>query len=223
VARTPIQRLLITGATAALAGCAGDLSTLEPRGPVAETLAQLWWVLFWGGTAVFLLVLALVLYATFRAPERRVRVHGTWLIVGGGLIFPLVVLTALLVYGTAAGQRILAPAERPLNIEVTGRQWWWEVRYPPDGDAPEVVTANELHLPVGVPVRIALESRDVIHSFWIPNLAGKVDMIPGRVNVLRLEASRPGAFLGQCAEFCGAQHAHMKFTVVAESPEDFAA
>lgn len=205
----------------ALAGCAGDFSALQPRGPVAAIIAEIWWVMFAAATAIFIAVLALVLYATLRAPDRRARIHPTALIVGGGLVFPSVVLAALLVYGTHAGQRMITPADEPLLIEVTARQWWWEVRYPESDGAPEVVTANELHLPVGDAVMVSLDSRDVIHSFWIPNLAGKVDVIPGRTNVLRLRADEAATFFGQCAEFCGAQHAHMKFTVVAQPRAEF--
>lgn len=223
MARTWIKRLLPCGAASALPGCAGNLSALQPRGPVADAIAQLWWVMFWGAAAVFVLVLALLAYAVFRAPGRRARIDGTAMILVGGLVFPALVVAALLVYGTDVGRRIVLETGEPLVIEVTGHQWWWEFRYPATDGAPEVVTANELHVPVGVPLKFSLESADVVHSFWIPSLSGKVDAVPGRVNVLRMEASVPGQYLGQCAELCGAQHAHMKFTVTAESPEAFAA
>jgi cytochrome c oxidase subunit II len=206
-----------------LPGCGGPQSTLDPRGPVAEAIASTWWVLFWGGLVILALVMGVVLYAMFRRPEARPTLPHLPFLIGGGLVFPIVVLTALLIYGTEVGRRITQPAENPLFIEVTGHQWWWEVRYPATENAPAVLTANELRLPVGLPVQLTIESADVVHSFWIPNLGHKVDMIPGRTNVLRLSASEAGRFRAQCSEFCGAQHARMGFIAIAESPAEFEA
>jgi cytochrome c oxidase subunit 2 len=110
-----------------------------------------------------------------------------------------------------------------MTIEVTGHQWWWEVKYLSPSPAAITTTANEIHIPVGVPVRFKLDSGDVIHSFWIPQLGGKTDVIPGQTNYTWLQASRPGRYRGQCAEFCGAQHAHMVLYVVADDPATFAA
>lgn len=113
----------------------------------------------------------------------------------------------------------LPPAEgKPLRIDVTGHQWWWEVRYPDSN----ISLKNELHIPAGMPIDIHLSTADVIHGFWVPRLGGKLDAIPGRVNVLRLQADEPGVYLGQCSEFCGLHHAVMKFTVKAHTPDDFA-
>jgi cytochrome c oxidase subunit 2 len=143
------------------------------------------------------------------------------LIVGGGAVVPTVVLTVLLIYGLAPIPALLAPApEGSLKIAVTGEQWWWRVRYHlPDGE--EVTLANEIRLPVGETVEFRLDSPDVIHSFWIPPLGGKVDMIPGRVTRLVLKPTRVGVFRGVCAEYCGASHALMAFPVVVQEREEF--
>lgn len=196
--------------------------SIAPQGPVADAIATTWWVLLAGATGILIVVMALVLYAVYREPGRRIPLHLPGFVAIGGVVFPVVILTALLIYGTAVGRAIVTPADDPLLIEVTGHQWWWEVRYPETDAAPRLVTANEIHIPVDVPVEITLRSADVIHSFWVPALGGKMDLIPGRVNTHRLEASGIGAFRGQCAEFCGAQHANMGLLVIAESSDDFA-
>lgn len=222
--RAPAPRLrpaLAIAAALLLIACSGSQSALDPQGPVAESIARTWWVLFWGALVILALVMALVLYAMFRDPRHKPRLPHLPFLVGAGLVFPTVVLTALVVYGTLVGRDITRAHDDPLVVEVTGHQWWWEVRYPARGDSPEVVTANELWLPVGVPVEFVIESADVVHSFWIPNLGGKVDMIPGRTNTLRLEASRPGRFRAQCSEFCGAQHSRMGFIATATHAGDF--
>ncbi len=170
-------------------------------------------------------VVALWLFALARkarsTTEDRARVLGQRWIIGGGLLLPLLSIVVLLAFGIPAGHRMLPlPLEdgEPLVVEIIGHQWWWEVHYPEAG----VVTANELHLPVNVPVDIHLTSSDVIHSFWVPSLAGKLDALPGRTNVLRLEASRTGSFRGQCAEFCGRLHAHMAIEVEVHSAANYA-
>lgn len=196
--------------------------SLAPQGPAADAIATTWWVMLAGATVILVVVMALVLYAVYRAPERRIPLHLPGFVAIGGIAFPVAVLTALLIYGTAVGRAIITPAEDPLRIEVVGHQWWWEVRYPEADGAPGVVTANEIHIPVSVPVEITLRSADVIHSFWVPALGGKMDLIPGRVNTHRLEASAIGVYRGQCAEFCGAQHANMGLLVTAEASGDFA-
>jgi cytochrome c oxidase subunit 2 len=126
----------------------------------------------------------------------------------------LLVLAVVTVHTTSALRR---PSARELAIDVVGKQWWWAVSYPDAG----VRTANEIHLPAGQPVDLRLTTTDVIHSFWVPELAGKEDTIPGQVNHLRFTADRPGTYLGRCAEFCGLQHAHMDISVVVETPGDF--
>lgn len=204
-----------------LAGCTGPQSAVDPAGPVAGAIATLWWVLAAGATTILAAVMAAVLYATFRQPARRLPLPQIPFLIGAGLVFPTVALAALVVYGTAVGRLLTTGAEDPILIRVTGHRWWWEVHYPARADTPEVVTANELQLPVGVPVEIEVTSADVIHSFWIPRLGGKIDMIPGRVNRLRLLATEAGRFRGQCAEFCGIQHAHMGLVATAQPTAAF--
>ncbi len=206
-----------------LSGCGGPLSTLDPAGPAAASAAWLWWAMFAFATVVLIVVVALWLYAMRRDPgdvtdESAQRVQNRW-IVGGGFVLPLVSITALLAFGIPAGHNMmpLASDEDVLRIDVTAHRWWWEVSYPEEG----IALNNELHIPVGVPVHVHVTSEDVIHSFWVPRLAGKLDAIPGRTNVLRLQADETGIFQGKCAEFCGAGHAHMDFTVEAHPQDDF--
>lgn len=201
-----------------LGGCDGAQSALNPQGPVAASLAQTWWIMAAGAALILALVMALALYPVLRAHDRRARVRPLTLIVGGGVLFPVVVLSALLLYGVhVTGATRPAGAEDALRIAVTAHQWWWELRY----DGGSAVTANEIHVPVGRAVEIRVETADVIHSFWPPTLAGKIDAVPGTANVLRLRADRQGVFRGQCAEYCGAQHARMAFLVIAQSPAEF--
>lgn len=205
-----------------LAGCRGPQSALDPAGPSAQAAAWLWWGMFGWFALVLAGVVALWLYAQLRRPRdyseaRAGRLGRRW-IVAGGVLLPGVSILALLLFGTPLGLRMLPlplDGEPPLVIEVTGHQWWWEVRYPATG----VITANRLVLPAGQPVDLILSSADVIHAFWVPRLGGKLDMLPGRRLTLRLSADRAGTWRGQCAEFCGAQHAHMILAVEAlEAP-----
>ncbi len=195
-------------------------SVLHPGGWDAAIISQFAWVLFGAGTLIFVAVMAL-LYLSLRRRERPARAL-LW-IGGGGIAFPVVVLTALLAWSTWRSAQ-LAPqtSHGALNISVTARMWWWEVRYHDPASGVEVVTANEIHIPTGRAVHLGLNSADVIHSLWIPSLAGKRDMVPGRVTSLTLRAEKPGIYRGQCAEFCGAQHAKMALHVVASSPQEFA-
>jgi cytochrome c oxidase subunit 2 len=158
------------------------------------------------------------------APERRRRFGSNGFIIGGGIVFPMVTLTVLLAYGLSVSARDdERPGTAPLRIDVIAQQWWWRVRYLDDAGELAFVTANEIRIPVGRPIELTLTSGDVIHSFWAPNLAGKLDAIPGIVNRLRLQADAAGVFRGQCAEFCGPAHALHAFYVVAQTPEEFAA
>ncbi len=214
---------LLAAATAQLVACAGPQSTLDPVGPSAQVVAALWWGMLALFTLVFAVVVALWLYAMRRKPRARDRETerrtGMRWIVGGGVMLPVASISVLLAFGMPAGQHIraLPGSGPPLVVDVIGHQWWWEVRYPQSG----VVTANQLLLPAGRPVDLRVTSADVIHSFWVPRLAGKIDMLPGTVNVLRLVADRPAVLRGQCAEFCGAQHALMVLAVEAVSAERF--
>jgi cytochrome c oxidase subunit 2 len=196
-------------------------SALHPAGPAAEAIGSLTLVLSVVAAAVLGLVMAL-LVAGVRQDSRPVRT-GLW-VVGGGIVFPTLVLSGLLSYSTRLTGALTAPPEADaLPVEIDARQWWWEIRYPRNAGQAPVITANELHIPVGRSVELLLTTADVIHSFWTPRLAGKVDMVPGRVNRLALRADRPGVYRGQCAEFCGVQHARMALLVVAESAEAFQA
>ena len=201
---------------------AGIQSTLNPQGSHAAVVAEMTWVLLAGGAAIFALVIALAAYALFARREHASRMREDWLIVAGGIVFPVVVLSALLVYSLVRAAAIDNGGEStPVRIEVTGEQWWWRVRYLDARGTVDFATANEIRIPVGRAVTIELRSSDVLHSFWVPSLAGKLDVIPGRVNRLRISADRAGTLRGQCAEYCGGPHAWMAFYVVVEDPERF--
>lgn len=196
---------------------------LDPAGPFAGPLNTLAWVLFAMAAAVLLIVLVALGLALFGPRRWRRRLGGERLIWIGGLAFPVVVLTALLVYGLGLTTRLTeAPAPGEMRIRVIGEMWWWRVAYLDDRGGEQLHDANEIHIPVGRPVVLELEAADVIHSLWVPRLSGKVDMIPGRRNLMRIQADRPGVFGGQCAEYCGGPHALMGLVVVAHAPEDFA-
>ncbi|CAN7620575.1 c-type cytochrome [Phenylobacterium sp. LjRoot164] len=197
---------------------------LDPAGPFAAPVNVLSWVLMAGGGAVLAVVLV-ALGLSLLGPRRwRKRLGGGWLVWAGGLAFPVVVLSALLIYGLSLTHRLSeAPTPGELRIRVTGEMWWWRVAYLDDAGQAILQDANELHIPVGRPVVLELESADVIHSFWVPRLGGKRDMIPGRRNLLRLQADSPGVYAGQCAEFCGGPHALMGFVVVAHEPRAYEA
>lgn len=197
---------------------------LDPAGPFAGPLNTLAWVLFAMAGAVLLLVLVALGVALFGPRRWRARLGGEKLIWIGGLAFPIVVLSALLIYGLGLTSHLKAEgAPGEMRVRVTGEMWWWRVAYLDAAGAVAVTDANEVHIPVGRPVVFELESADVIHSFWVPRLAGKVDMIPGRRNLMRLQADAPGVYGGQCAEYCGGPHALMGLVVVAHEPADFEA
>lgn len=203
-----------------MTGCSGVQSALSPAGQEAEQLASLFWLMTGGAVVVWIAVLALGIYAAYKAPDPN-RHHHAQMVVVGGAVVPTIVLAALLVYTLPMIPPLLARApEGSLRIKVTGEQWWWRVRYEPAGRVP-FETANEIHLPVGEPVEFSLHSADVIHSFWIPSLGGKMDMIPGRVNRLTLHPKQVGRFRGVCAEYCGQSHAWMAFEVVVQPREEF--
>lgn len=214
------RALLAIGCTFALAGCAGPMSTLAPEGPAAATIATLWWVMLIGATVIFLGTMGLFV-AAFRATRYRGASVGIW-IKGLGIAFPSVVLLALLSYGLMVGEALQAlPARDGISIEATGRQWEWRFRHARAG-APPLESISVMHIPAGRPVDVLIRSDDVIHSFWVPVLAGKMDAIPGKTNRLRLLAPRPGRYAGQCAEFCGIGHTNNRFVVVAHDPASWA-
>jgi cytochrome c oxidase subunit 2 len=201
-------------------------SALDPHGPSAARLAELWWLMLIFGTIVFIVVVVLLFAALLRGrrgTSTTVPASGgndvgrNWL-AWGGIVMPLIVIGIIFAYSVRTlGLIETPPGQIGLQIQVIGRRWWWEVEYPDQG----ITTANEIHIPVGLPVRIQLESADIIHSFWVPELHGKLDAIPSRINYITLQADRTGIYRGQCAEFCGLQHAHMGFLVIAQSNKDF--
>lgn len=205
------------------AGCdEGSPSTLDSRGPGAARIEGLWWLMLWISVVVMAIVLGFLVLAVVKGrradavADHRAR-WGEPLIVVAGVIIPAVILTAVFALSLRDMAALAQPDEpASMTVEVVGHDWWWEARY--DGG---IVTANEIHIPAGQPVRVELTTDDVIHSFWVPQLQAKTDMIPGRINHTWLEADRPGRYRGQCAEFCGLQHAKMAFFVVAQSPDDF--
>ncbi|WP_435060712.1 cytochrome c oxidase subunit II [Amycolatopsis thermoflava] len=206
-----------------LAGCSGRApSTLDPAGPGARRVASLWWLLFWisaGVFAVFLVVLVWAVARRHRSGSIR-RGDATRFVVVTGAVVPFVILTGVYAVGLRDMSALRAPehpaaaaaAPGTVTVEVTGHQWWWEVRYP--GTA--ATTANEIHVPVGTPVQVRLTTDDVLHSFWVPQLMPKTDLIAGQVNTTWITAEEPGTYRGMCAEYCGLQHRYMHFVVVAE-------
>lgn len=216
------RALLLAPTLALLSGCGAHQSVLNPMGPVANQLAHLSWLLFAFGTFVLLIVMIATALAVRGSDSIRSLLAAHRTVVWGGIAFPIVTLTALLVYGlwlTRASQARLAD-DAALRIEVIGEQWWWRVAY--EGRRGALVSsANEIRIPIGRPAIFSLKSADVIHSFWVPSLGGKIDMIPGRTTHLRLQADQAGIYRGQCAEYCGGTHALMAFEVVAMPPAEF--
>lgn len=198
-------------------------SVLAPHGPQAAEIAALAYILFAMAAVVIVVVLAALWLAMRGPPKIRERLGGTGIVYLGGIAFPAIVLTGLLGYGvwlTAATAR--SPPGDALQVEVIGEQWWWRIAYLA-ADGSRVPGANEIRIPVGREISFALGSADVIHSFWVPSLGGKVDMIPGRTTHLTLAADRPGIYRGQCAEYCGGPHALMAVQVIAMPEPEFKA
>jgi cytochrome c oxidase subunit 2 len=206
-----------------LSGCSNTApSILNAKSPAADEILGLTWLLFILGGIVYLAVMAYLLIALFRRRrtevinQRKERVGITL----GGVIVTVIIL--LVVFGVSV--RVLGSVSAlnepsQVSVRIYAQQWWWQVEYP----GLDIVTANEVHIPVGQPVLLDLRSPDVIHSFWVPQLHGKRDVIPGQVNTFWITADEPGIYWGECAEFCGVQHAQMRFVVVAESPEEYEA
>lgn len=198
-----------------LAGCDGGASTLAPAGPAAGQIATLWWVMLAGSTLITVLVLGLLGLAMWRGP-RRTGERG-W-IVWWGLGFTMSVLAVLLAFALWTGERMIARDDGAIQVEAEAYNWGWRFTQPgPDGP---VVTQGVLYVPAGEPFDIVLTSPDVIHSFWVPQLGGKMDAIPGHRNIHRLQADAPGRHEGLCAEFCGLGHTAMRFEVVVYDPAD---
>lgn len=201
-------------------GCGGPLSTLDTAGPASSDVATLWWVMLSGAAMLTLLVLTLLLLA-FSPRNRPFKNGGRLWICWLGVAMPSAVLTALLGYALILGEGSIAqPVPGRVTVEATGHQWYWTFRQP--GWNSVIATRGVLHIPVGQPVDVRVGSADVIHSFWVPRLGGKMDAIPGQINILRIQADRSGVFEGQCAEFCGLNHATNRFRVVAHDERDWA-
>jgi cytochrome c oxidase subunit 2 len=210
-------------------GAEVPLSYLTSAGEHARRILPLTWGVLGISAVVVAVIIVLTLLGVWRRTDRspqalaatpHKRDGSRWLYIGVGV--SSVVLVVSLVWTV----RVLASAndrntKGTLTIEVTGQQWWWKVRYLNDDASKILTTANEIHIPTGQSVRVRLVAADVIHSFWVPALSGKTDLIPGQTNMTWIEADKPGRYRGQCSEYCGAQHAHMGFEVVAQSPADF--
>ena len=216
--------LRISTRSSDVAGLSGwPAPIFDPAGPFAGPITSLSWILLAIGAIVLVIVLAALWVALFGRPAMRARLGGERAIWIGGIAFPVVVLTGLLVYGLILTRDLSAPATgAEMRMRVSGEMWWFRVTYLDARGRPTMMDANELHIPVGRPVAIELVSPDVIHSFWVPRLSGKIDMIPGRRNFIRIQADQPGVFAGQCAEYCGGPHALMGFMVIAHAPDDYA-
>jgi cytochrome c oxidase subunit II len=220
------QAFILLGLVALLAGCGGNQNTVAPASHPQRSITNLFWVMFGVSCVGFGVIVALLFLGWVRRERPNLPRGGseraaTGVVIGLGVALPIVLLVALFVWADLfVLNSVAAPTGRtPMTVRVIGHQWWWEVRYP--GSA--VVTANEIHIPVRTKVTAVLTTADVIHSFWVPELNRKVDMIPGVANRLLLVADRPGVYRGQCAEFCGLQHAHMSVEVIAEPKAKFAA
>lgn len=212
-------------------GCGVPQSSMRPAGPAASSLAQIGWVtyLVFGITAFIMWVLLLWVCLRKRGSldqhERWDAGGGqSWILIGGFAI-PFVVLCGMFVFAMErmSDFPIRDGGQVTPQIEVIGHQWWWEVHYLSGGVSEHFITANEIHIPTGKPIDVLLRTADVIHSFWVPALHGKVEMIPGQPNYIRIEASRPGNYVGECGEYCGEQHAHMRLLVVAQPPAEYEA
>jgi cytochrome c oxidase subunit 2 len=212
---------------ALLTGCASSPSVFATHGPEAAQTAMLTWLMF-GIAAIVLIIITILILLVFLRPQSKPEGTDVYandqrnirsVLLGGGFV-PIMVLMVVMGIGIGVENRFSDPADaNPLTIEVIGHQWWWEVHYTKQN----FDTANEIHIPAGQPVTVRVTTADVIHSFWVPQLHGKIDTIPGQTNTITLEADQPGIYRGQCAEFCGAQHANMAFLVIADKPDAFQA
>jgi cytochrome c oxidase subunit 2 len=228
--RNRSRLLLLLPAAALLAGCGDTQNTMQPQSHAAKDIASLWWWMMgiaWGG---LILVVLLLVLAWVRRNRRGIgddttgpkagEKPGWYVVIGGGIVLPIALIAALFVISDIfVIKTTQAPAAgaTKLTVLVVGRQWWWEIRYP----GTRAVTANELHIPVRTPVRVEVQTADVIHSFSVPELNRTIDLIPGRTNAIELYADKAGTFRGQCREFCGLQHAHMALEVIAQPAAAF--
>jgi cytochrome c oxidase subunit 2 len=196
-------------------------SILDAKGSEAQRIAGVWWLMFGLAAAVYVIVAGFIMVSAFRGRRsesgKPSKLSDEGLIWVGGVIVPTLILAFLAVVTVHSTTHLREAEKGELRIEVVGKQWWWQVTYPDTG----FETANEVHIPVGRQVAIGLDSDNVIHSFWVPQLAGKLDTVPGQHNVLRFTAKEPGVYVGHCAEYCGIQHANMNLDVIAQPAPDF--
>ncbi|WP_027686943.1 cytochrome c oxidase subunit II [Rhizobium leguminosarum] len=217
-------RILALSIIAAVAGCSGNQSALDPHGPPAIHIEHLIIAITIVCAVVWLLVMTVLVWALLRkrsSDSGQPRDRPLTIIVSSAVAATVAIIAGVTVASFYTTRRIGLPENAALTIAVRGQQWWWQVIYADADPALSFQTANEIHIPVGQDVRIQLESADVVHSFWVPSLAGKQDLVPGRSNSVLLRAERPGIYRGQCAEFCGLQHTHMAMMVVADEPADY--
>ncbi|AXQ93710.1 c-type cytochrome [Cereibacter azotoformans] len=215
--RAAVGLLILSGA----GGCHGPQSVFSAGGADAIELNRLFAVMLVGAVILWISLNGLFFHVTRRRTGHMSRKLAEAVIIGGGILLPVVVLTALLAWGLSIMPDQRAPGEG-LRVRITGEEWWWRVEYLPEGAAGPVISANELRLPAGRRTEIELQAGRVIHSFWVPGLGGKTDMIPGRTTRMSLEPVTPGTYRGQCAEFCGASHALMALNAVVLEEGDFA-
>jgi cytochrome c oxidase subunit 2 len=220
VTRSRYLVVVLGGLVAGLvvSGCSGHApSILHAQGSESKSITGIWWLMFTLGAVVYAVVAGFIIWAMLRG-RRDGRVSDTVWIVWGGIGVPVVILGVLAVTTVKVTGELRKPAASPIRLEVVAKRWWWDISYV---DA-HFKTANEIHLPAGQPVEIGLDSDNVIHSFWVPELAGKLDAVPGQHNVLRFTPNKPGVLRGECAEFCGVEHARMGFEIVVQTPADYA-
>jgi cytochrome c oxidase subunit II len=216
---------LLLLAAVPLAGCGGNQNTVSPASPQEQAITTLWWVMLGGAAIGFAVILVLLTLGWLRRHRENLPFGigergGARMVLGLGVATPVVLLSALFIWSDVFLIKKTQPAaasSTALTVEVIGKQWFWEFRYPDPG----AVTANELHIPVHTRVNVVGTTADVIHSFWVPELNRKIDLIPGRRNRVTLESDRTGVFRGQCAEFCGLQHAHMAVLVFVQTKSEF--
>ena len=234
------QRVVLVAAAMLATGCTTDSSAFNPAGPQAGRITSLWWLFCWTCVAVYVLTMATIVIGVIRKRRRAdepdapappttkpdpAREHRATIIVAAALALTIVILFVFMFGDFFTGRALasLSGDKSAMTIRLTGHQWWWEARYEDAVTSNTFTTANEIHIPVGRTIQFQLESADVIHSFWVPRLHGKKDMIPGHSTKLYLKADKPGVYYGQCAEFCGHQHANMRIVVVAQPHEEFEA
>jgi cytochrome c oxidase subunit 2 len=229
-----VRRFLLAGTTACvvvlLSGCGGNgQSTLNPNSDQSRKIVHLWWGMLAAAGVVFAGALLLIAIAWWRRSREGIPAAGeksesvaTGMVVAFGILVPVVCLAILFFIadiGVVRATDSPKPGQTKMTVDVVGHQWFWEVRYP----GTQAVTANEIHIPVKTPVKVVVTTADVIHSFWVPELNRKIDTIPGHPNSVELYADKVGVYRGQCAEFCGLQHAHMALAVYADPPARYRA